>query len=113
MSQKFPIYPNSCLCPVLAPAPEVRENKTLSAPAGERELMQGGDEVIGAYESLSLHSPMFAFKSQEAAREEVDRRLRELMRPSDDSDPDENGRLRPPRQEMSRRDFLRGARPES
>ncbi len=40
----------------------------LALPAGERELIQGGDAAVGAFLSLSLHSPMFAFKTPEATR---------------------------------------------
>lgn len=82
-------------------------------PSGEHQLMQGGDEVIGSYESLSLHSPMSAFKTQEAAREEAIRRLTDLMRPSHDPPPGATGRLRAEPKKMSRRDFLRGTRPEA
>lgn len=78
-------------------------------PSGEKELMQGGDGLIGAYESLSLHSPMFAFKTQEAAREEAARLLKELMRPSDCSAPEDIGRLQAASSKMSRRAFIRGA----
>lgn len=77
-------------------------------PSGERQLMQGGDELIGAYESLSLHSPMFAFKAQEAARREAKQRLAELMQPSEEVGHDDNGRLnlKSGPQAMSRRAFL-------
>jgi hypothetical protein len=55
---------------------------------------------------------MSAFKTQEAARKEANRRLTDLMRPSHDSTPEATGRLRAEPKEMSRRDFLRGTRPE-
>jgi [NiFe] hydrogenase assembly HybE family chaperone len=75
-------------------------------PSGERELMLGGDEVIGTYVSLSLQSPMSAFKTQEAARQEAHRRLADVMRPSVDPAPDESGRLRVETRRMNRRSFL-------
>ena len=84
----------------------------VTLPSGERELIKGGDEVIGAYESLSLHSPMFPFGTQEAARQEAERRLTDLMCPAEQPVPNDNGRLRaevePPK--MSRRAFIRGTR---
>lgn len=78
----------------------------LVLPSGERVLMRGGDEVIGAYESLPLHSPMFAFETREAARQEAEQQLAELMRPADGPVPDENGRLHLEPQKMSRLAFL-------
>lgn len=96
-----------------APAPmqmaAIGRKVKVALPSGERELMQGGDEVIGAYQSLSLHSPMFAFETREAARQEAEQRLADLMRPSQASPPEENGRLRVEAQGISRRDLLRGA----
>jgi len=83
----------------------------LSLPSGERDLMQGGDAVIGAYEALSLHSPMFAFTNPEAARREAERRLEELMHPTPKPECDESGRLTAKPQAMSRRAFLRGESP--
>jgi len=82
-------------------------------PSGEHELMQGGDGVIGSYESLSLHSPMSAFKTQEAARQEAHGRLQDLMHPSKDPAPEVNGRLQAEPTKMSRRAFLRGTRSDS
>ncbi len=82
-------------------------------PCGERELMQGGDEVIGAYQSLSLHSPMFAFKTQGKAREEGERQLQELVNRSDNAAQEYDGRLRAEPIKISRRAFLRGTRSEA
>lgn len=82
-------------------------------PSGECELMRGGDEVIGSYDSLSLHSPMSAFKTQEAAREEAIRRVKDLMSPSDDSSPNDGARLQAEPKKLSRRAFLRGTRSDS
>jgi len=83
----------------------------VALPSGERVLLWGGDESIGGYESLSLHSPMFAFQGQEAAREEAEQRLAELMRPAQGSEPVDDGRLHTEAgpEKMSRRAFLRGA----
>jgi [NiFe] hydrogenase assembly HybE family chaperone len=50
-------------------------------PAGTWQFMFGGDEVVGLYKSLSLHSPMFAFGTQDLARIEARRRLNSLMTP--------------------------------
>jgi len=82
-------------------------------PSGEHALTRGGDEVIGTYESLSLHSPMSAFKAQEAARTEADRRVKDLMRPSGSSSTKDVGRLQPKGEKISRRAFLRGTRSDS
>ncbi|MCG6860004.1 MAG: [NiFe]-hydrogenase assembly chaperone HybE [Chromatiaceae bacterium] len=83
----------------------------VTLPSGDRELMQGGDEVLGSYESLSLHSPMFAFQTQKAAQQEAERQLADLMQPSEQPLPDENGRLHAEEKarKISRRVFLRGA----
>jgi [NiFe] hydrogenase assembly HybE family chaperone len=86
----------------------IGRKRKVSLPAGERELMQGGDERIGAYESLSLHFPMFAFETQAAARREAETRLAELMRSPAEPPPGASGRLRVQRQRISRRAFLRG-----
>ena len=102
-----------------APAPmetaSLGRKLKVTLPSGERELIQGGDEVIGAYQSLSLHSPMFPFGTQEAARQEAERRLTDLMCPAEQPVPNDNGRLRaevePPK--ISRRAFIRGTRPRT
>jgi len=84
-------------------------------PSGERKLMRGGDERIGAYESLSLHSPMLGFKTREAARQEAERRWVDLMQPSEIKDQSDNGQLcletRP--NKMGRRGFLTGGLPRT
>ncbi len=75
-----------------------------SLPCGNWHLICGGDEIIGPYYFLSLHSPMFDFKTQELARIEARRRLKALRTP-------------PPAREAGtgapdpdRRAFLRGGR---
>jgi [NiFe] hydrogenase assembly HybE family chaperone len=86
----------------------------VALPCGERELVRGGDESIGGYESLSLHSPMLAFPGQEAARDEAKRRLADLLRPEHserESGRIDDGRLHAESgaQKMSRRAFFRCA----
>ena len=100
--------------PVAMDLAAIGRKRTIALPSGERDLIQGGDEMIGAYESLSLHSPMFAFQSQHAARQEAERRLIDLLQASQESSPQENGRLRADDElpKMSRRAFLRGTASE-
>ncbi len=78
-------------------------------PAGTWQFMFGGDEEVGLYKSLSLHSPMFAFKTQDLARIEAKRRLDSLMTPpaavSDELS--QRSRQQAPA-DRSRRAFLRG-----
>lgn len=94
--------------PVPMDMPRIGRKVTAALPCGERDLIQGGDEVIGSYESLSLHSPMFAFKTQTEACEEAAQRLQELMQASETGPPEDDGRLRAKPIKMSRRAFLRG-----
>ncbi len=91
----------------------VGHKERLVLPAGERELVVGGDEVIGAYEALSLHSPMYAFENQEQARHEAQRSLENFFQPAEDPVTAENGRLWADPPKVSRRAFLRGGRSES
>lgn len=87
----------------------IGHKRKVMLPSGEREMMQSGDEEIGRYDSLSLHSPMYAFETQEAARQEAQRQLEDLMRPSESpQSPDEDGRLSAPKRQMSRRSFFTG-----
>ncbi len=79
-------------------------------PSGEREMMVGGDEVIGTYEALSLHSPMFAFGSQQQARSEAKRCLESLLQPAEDPVPAETRFLPVDPPKLSRRVFLGGGR---
>ena len=48
-------------------------------PAGRFRFRRGGDEIIGQYDAISLHSPVFCFESQELARREARRRLAPLL----------------------------------
>lgn len=87
-------------------------------PGGVRELVVGGDEVIGSYESLSLFSPLSDFSAHEVAVERARSMLAELLAtppPQDDvaritvyrqerAKPDREGSDVP----SSRRDFLFG-----
>lgn len=75
-------------------------------PAGTWQFMFGGDEVVGLYKSLSLHSPMFAFNNQDLARIEAKRRLNSLMTPPK-AIIDDVARQQVPEND-SRRAFLRG-----
>lgn len=75
-------------------------------PAGTWQFMFGGDEVVGLYKSLSLHSPMFAFGTQDLARIEAKRRLNSLMSPP--AAATEDATQHQARQNSSRRVFLRG-----
>ncbi len=71
---------------VLLPREKISINYSLIAsptdevlPSGAWQFMYGGDDVIGLYKSLSLHSPMFAFKNQTHAQIEAERRLHSLF----------------------------------
>lgn len=75
-------------------------------PAGTWQFMFGGDDVMGLYKSLSLHSPMFAFNTQDHARIEAKRRLNSLMTPPNAVTEDVTQQQAP--QNNSRRAFLRG-----
>ncbi len=75
-------------------------------PAGTWQFMFGGDDVVGLYKSLSLHSPMFAFNTQELARIEARRRLTSLLTPPAPVTEGVNQHRAPANH--SRRAFLRG-----
>jgi hydrogenase assembly chaperone HypC/HupF len=75
-------------------------------PAGTWQFMFGGDDVVGLYKSLSLHSPMFAFNTQERARIEAKRRLNSLLTPP--TEITEDITQQQASQNSSRRAFLRG-----
>lgn len=51
-------------------------------PSATRAFMSGGIETVGCYKSLSIHSPMGIFTSQEDARHEARVRLTALLTPS-------------------------------
>lgn len=99
---------------------DVGRRVTRALPAGERELVVGGDEVVGQYESLSLFSPLSDFVTHEAAVIRAQSMLAELLAPPPPRDdvarvtvyrqegtqPDREGGDRP----SSRRDFLLGRR---
>ncbi len=55
------------------------EKSSITLPSGSWQFSYGGDEVIGAYWFLSLHSPMFEFKTQSLARIEARQRLKALL----------------------------------
>jgi len=71
-------------------------------PAGPIAFTRGGDEATGAYDALSLHSPVKAFASPEAARREAERLLHRLFDP-----PAQAERAEQP-ESPDRRAFLRG-----
>jgi [NiFe] hydrogenase assembly HybE family chaperone len=48
-------------------------------PGGRFTFRRGGDEIIGQYDAISLHSPVFRFESQELARGEASRHLTPLL----------------------------------
>jgi [NiFe] hydrogenase assembly HybE family chaperone len=75
-------------------------------PGGARQFKKGGDDVLGLYLQLSLHSPTSGFAFQEAARVEAIERLDEFMTPPQESD----AAMPPPAAGIDRRSFLRGIR---
>lgn len=84
-----PWFMNAMLVPV-EPAPVAWDRMgqwvERELPCGPRRLMIGGDEVIGGYLMLSLHSPMDSFAHPAQARSEACRRLLELTNPPEPSD---------------------------
>jgi [NiFe] hydrogenase assembly HybE family chaperone len=72
-------------------------------PSGPVVFTRGGDEATGAYDALSLHSPVNGFTSREMARREAAARLERLLAPPA-AVAKGAGRLESP----ARRAFLRG-----
>jgi len=58
----------------------------VTLPAGPTKFRIGGDDVVGTFQSLSIHSPMSAFSFQEAARVEAEKTLASLLAPPEDED---------------------------
>jgi len=81
-------------------------------PAGPTKFRIGGDEVVGTFQSLSIHSPMSAFAFQEAAQVEAENTLASLMAPPEDETPPPSGSEPEPEpgSSIGRRQFLRGKR---
>lgn len=78
-------------------------------PGGEHAFLTGGDEVVGGYWCLSLHSPMETFKVQGQARAEARLRLAQLMKPPQAQDePGQAEQPEPQRPTISRRELFRG-----
>lgn len=75
----------------------------IALPAGPRTFMEAGDEELGGYRMLSLHSPMDQFKHQPQARSEAVRRLLEVTTPPAEPAPAEPEAAARP---TSRRGFL-------
>jgi [NiFe] hydrogenase assembly HybE family chaperone len=78
-------------------------------PSATHTFMSGGIETVGGYKSLSIHSPMGAFTSQEDARHEARVRLTALLTPSAEipKDAPTTPRASPqPAPDLQRRAFL-------
>ena len=75
-------------------------------PSGTWQFRCGGDEVVGLYRSLSLHSPMFAFNTHEHARIEAEQRLDSLLTPPRNKKIESDQTAAP--RDPGRRSFLRG-----
>lgn len=56
-------------------------------PGGRCAFTRGGDEVIGRYDAISLHSPVLRIESQARARAAASRRLAALLTPPE-ADPE-------------------------
>jgi len=89
---------------------ELGRAAVVELPAGQTKFRTGGDEEIGAFRSLSLHSPMSAFAFQEAAHVEADKALVALLAPPEDKTPSPPGTEDEQRKTIGRRQFLRGRR---
>jgi [NiFe] hydrogenase assembly HybE family chaperone len=72
-------------------------------PSGPVAFMCGGDVVTGAYDALSLHSPVGAFTSQEIAMREAEACLDRLFEL-----PQTAAKMADSLESPSRRAFLRG-----
>jgi [NiFe] hydrogenase assembly HybE family chaperone len=72
-------------------------------PNGRVVFTRGGDVVTGAFDALSLHSPVTAFASQAEARREAEARLNRLFEP-----PQTAAKTTDSLESSSRRAFLRG-----
>jgi len=79
-------------------------------PAGPMKFRIGGDEEIGAFKALSLHSPMSAFVFQESARVEARKALASLFSNSEDEPPFATESDPEQRPIIGRRQFLKGRR---
>lgn len=85
----------------------IGRRSTVALPAGERKFETGGDPSLGLYRQYSLHSPVFGFGFQDAARVEAEARLAELLEPSTGSGTQPKIDTARP---LDRRSFLFGAR---
>lgn len=80
-----PWFMNMIMLPV-EPAPldmaKIGRAVSIELPAGQRNFVVGGDEVIGLYKAHSLHSPVLNFTLPGQARAEARRLLTLLMTPA-------------------------------
>jgi len=58
---------------------EVGRKVEHALPGGRFAFTRGGDEVVGRYDAISLHSPVLQFESQARARRAAGRRLAALL----------------------------------
>jgi [NiFe] hydrogenase assembly HybE family chaperone len=79
-------------------------------PSGTRSFIWSGDEQLGMFKSLSLHSPMQQFLSQEQARAEARRLVEIFLQPEQEPEPAPAAPAGNDKPALSRRDFLRAKR---
>lgn len=85
---------------------QIGAKRTRTLPSGETDFVIGGDEVVGAYDSRSIKSPMNGVKTQERARFLAEAALAEaLTPPRSEPEPEPTQKQEAP---PSRRDLLRG-----
>lgn len=86
-----PWFMNLVILPI-EPVPmamaQIGKSANIELPAGPRSFVIGGDEGIGLYKALSLHSPVLDFTLPGQAEAEARRMLALLMTPPQPAEPD-------------------------
>lgn len=79
-----PWFMNLIVLP-LEPAPmdmaQIGKSVVIELPAGQRNFVVGGNEIVGLYKAHSLHSPVLNFTLPGQARAEAERQLAMLLTP--------------------------------
>jgi [NiFe] hydrogenase assembly HybE family chaperone len=88
-----------------APA-RVGEKRHIALPSGAYEAIQGHEQALGFYWSISLFSPMFEFATMEAAIATADAAMAEIMAAPEPVEPE-------PKPALSRRALFRMTREDA
>jgi [NiFe] hydrogenase assembly HybE family chaperone len=99
---------NVVLLPGSGPWPALRagSERFVDLPAGRFRFIAAHDEALGEYHACSLFSPALEFADHETARATAVAALDALRDPATSAEPQR------PAEPLSRREFLRGCRPE-